>query len=296
MPILLDHQLREQIPHKAAEFPVVYYHDELAELPNWTGPIHWHPDLEIATAAKNVLDYQVGQQHIILEAGDSIFINGNVLHRVCQPSGDSPDPVPLIVFSGAAVAPEHSAMYQKYILPIAQCGSLPFVVFRQNEPAHREVNRLLQEIYRFLSRQTPCYEMEVHRNLSRILEYLFLNLNRFPKFDVFHVEMKNQIRLQQMLTFIYEHYGETITLKEIANAAHISRSEAGRCFQTYLGCSPIEALIQYRLQTARRLLCKKTQTLQEISAACGFHSVNYFSRQFKKAYGVTPGQSRDLGK
>ena len=65
MPILLDHQLREQIPHKAAEFPVVYYHDELAELPNWTGPIHWHPDLEIATAAKNVLDYQVGQQHII---------------------------------------------------------------------------------------------------------------------------------------------------------------------------------------------------------------------------------------
>ena len=98
MPILLDHQLREQIPHKAAEFPVVYYHDELAELPNWTGPIHWHPDLEIATAAKNVLDYQVGQQHIILEAGDSIFINGNVLHRVCQPSGDSPDPVPLIVF------------------------------------------------------------------------------------------------------------------------------------------------------------------------------------------------------
>lgn len=52
MPILLDHQLREQIPHKAAEFPVVYYHDELAELPNWTGPIHWHPDLEIATAAK----------------------------------------------------------------------------------------------------------------------------------------------------------------------------------------------------------------------------------------------------
>ena len=62
-----------------------------------------------------------------------------------------------------------------------------------------------------------------------------------------------------MLTFIYEHYGETITLKEIANAAHISRSEAGRCFQTYLGCSPIEALIQYRLQTARRLLWK-TQT------------------------------------
>ena len=28
MPIILDHQLREQIPHKATEFPVTYFHDE----------------------------------------------------------------------------------------------------------------------------------------------------------------------------------------------------------------------------------------------------------------------------
>lgn len=40
MPIILDHQLREQIPHQATEFPVTYYHDELAELPNWAGPFH----------------------------------------------------------------------------------------------------------------------------------------------------------------------------------------------------------------------------------------------------------------
>ena len=296
MPILLDHQLREQISYEATDFPVAYYHDELMELPNWAGPIHWHPDFEIATATRNVLDYQVGQQHVNLKAGDSIFINRNVLHRVCQLSGNSPDPVPIIVFSGAAVAPEHSAMYQKYILPIAQCDSLPFVVFRQEDSSCGEVNCLLQKTYRCLSRHSPCYEMEVQRNLSRILEYLFLNLDSFPQWEVSRIQLKNQVRLQKMLMYIYEHYGKTVTLEEIANAAHISRSEAGRCFQTYLGCSPIEALIQYRLQIACRLLSEKTHTLQEISAACGFNSVNYFSRQFKKAYGVTPGQNRDLGK
>lgn len=60
MPIILDHQLREQIPHKATEFPVTYFHDELAEFPNWAAPFHWHPDFEIATAVSGVLDYQVG--------------------------------------------------------------------------------------------------------------------------------------------------------------------------------------------------------------------------------------------
>ena len=110
------------------------------------------------------------------------------------------------------------------------------------------------------------------------------------------IEINNQIRLQKMLTFIYENYADSVTLEDISKAANISRSEAGRCFRKYMGCSPIEALISYRLQTAHRLLGEKALSLSEISFACGFNSVNYFSRQFKKVYGYTPRQSCDLGK
>lgn len=296
MPIILDHQLREQIPHKATEFPVSYYHDELVELPDWAGPFHWHPDFEIATAVSGVLDYQVGKQHVTLEPGDSIFVNGNMLHRVRQLSGDRPDPIPIILFSGAAIAPEHSTIYQKYVQPIVQCDGLPFLVFRHGSSAHSEMNRFIQDTYRCLREEGPCYEMAVQRGISRIVEYLFCNLDRFPQLEETRIQMKSQIRLQKMLTYIYEHYREAVTLEDIANAAHVSRSEAGRCFRTYMGCAPVDALIQYRLQTARRLLGEKTLTLQEISFACGFHSVNYFSRQFKKAYGHAPSQDGGLGK
>ena len=296
MPIILDHQLREQIPHKATEFPVTYFHDELAEFPNWSAPFHWHPDFEIATAVSGVLDYQVGQQHVTLEAGDSILVNGNMLHRVKQLSGERPDPIPIIIFSGAVVAPEYSTLHKKYIQPIVQCNSLPFVVFRHACASHRELNGCIQDTYRRLREQSPCYEMAVQRNISRIFEYLFCNLDRFPKSEATRIQIKSQIRLQKMLTYIYEHYTETVTLQDIANAAHISRSEAGRCFTAYMGCSPVDALIQYRLQIARRLLHEKTYTLQEISYACGFNSANYFSRKFKEAYGYAPSQDRDLGK
>lgn len=296
MPILLDHQLRELIPHKVTEFPVTYYHDELFELPDWEGPFHWHPDFEIATAARGTLDYQVGQQHVMLESGDSILVNGNMLHRIRQLSGDSPDPMPNVVFSGSVIAPEYSTIYQKYIQPFAQCNSLPFIVFRHQNSFHSEVNRLIREIYKCLSEQKQCYEMVVQRNISSIFEYIFCNIDSFPKNEIARIQIKNQIRLQKMLTYIYEHYTETVTLEDISNAAHISRSEAGRCFNTYMGCSPVEALIQYRLQTAHRLLREKSYTLQEISFACGFNSVNYFSRKFKKTYGYTPSQGKRLGK
>ncbi len=99
-----------------------------------------------------------------------------------------------------------------------------------------------------------------------------------------------------MLSYIYDNYSNAITLEDIANAANISRSEAGRCFKTYMECSPVDALIQYRLQIAHELLDDKSLTLEEISCTCGFHSVRYFNRQFKKKYGYTPHELRKLSK
>lgn len=296
MSIILDHQLKEYIPHNVVEFPITYFHDELIAQPDWAGPLHWHPDFEIATAKCKALEYQVGEQHIILEAGDSIFVNENMLHRIKQLSDDEPDPMPNIVFSGTLVARETSAIYQKYVQPIVQCDSLPFIVFRNKDCSHREINCLIKEIYRQMNEKKPCYEMVIQRNINRIFEYMFCNFTEFPKMQITRMQINNQIRFQKMLTYIYENYATPVKLEDIAKAANISRSEAGRCFHTYMGCSPIDALIQYRLQTAHRLLSKKTLSLQEICYSCGFNSVNYFSRQFKKTYGYTPSQKQKLGK
>ena len=296
MPIILDQQLREQIPHDITSFPITYFHDELISLPNWEGPLHWHPDFEIATAISGTLDYQVLKQHITLNPGDSIFVNGNILHAIKQISGDVPEPMPNIVFSGTLVSNETSEIYQKYVLPIKQSDSLPFVVFRQENSSHKEVNYLIQEIYTCLSEKGKCYEMIVQRALSGIFEYIFCNFDDLPKNIATRIKINNQIRIQKMLSFIYEHYAQAITLEDIARSANISRSEAGRCFNSYMGISPVDALIKHRLQNAYRMLNENIYTLQEISYACGFNSVNYFSRQFKKNYGYSPGQNVKLGK
>lgn len=296
MPIILDHQLQEQIPHGSAAFPVVFYRDELAALPNRTGPLHWHPYFEIATAQEGTLDYQVGPEHIILEPGDSIFVNRNMLHGIRQLSGELPDPMPNIVFSGTVVSPESGLIYREYIRPILERDTLPFVVFRHHEPSHDEVRKFIDEIYLQMQERRTCCEMTVQRCISRIFEYIFRNIDELPKAESSRIHLNAQIRIQKMLTYIYEHFAEDVSLEDIAKAANISRSEAGRCFNTYMGCSPVEALIQHRLQNAQRLLNETNLTLQEISFDCGFHSVNYFSRQFRRMYGYSPGKNRKLGK
>lgn len=296
MPIILNHQLQEQIPHDGTAFPISYFHDELATLPNWAGPLHWHSDFEIATAVNGVLDVQVGRQHIILNAGDSIFVNGNILHGMKQVSGNIPDPMPNIVFSGSVIAPEISTIYQKYMRSISCCDTLPFIVFNQKNGWHNEVIQLIKNVYCMMCEQNQCYEMGVQRELSRIFEYIFLNFDNLPKTENTRIQINTQIRMQKMLSYIWEHYAETITLEDIAKSANISRSEAGRCFKSYMGCSPVDALIQHRLQIAHMLMKDTTLTVQEISFSCGFNSLNYFNRQFRRTYGYTPRQYQILGK
>lgn len=254
MSIQIDHQLREFIPHSVNEFPITHFHDELITLPDLSGPLHWHPDFEIASAVSGTLDYQVGGEHIILKPGDSIFVNGNMLHGIRQVSGDIPDPMPNVVFSGTLLAPETGTIYQKYILPIMRSDCLPYIVFRHNDAFHEEINILIKDIYKLMSEKDACYELAVQRNINLIFEFITDNFDRFPHSEATRIQINNQIRLQKMLSYIHENYSEPVTLESIASAAGISRSEAGRCFNAYMGCSPIEALIDYRLQMAHQML------------------------------------------
>lgn len=99
-----------------------------------------------------------------------------------------------------------------------------------------------------------------------------------------------------MLDFIYSHYSGHISLKDLARAANVSRSEAGRCFKAFMNCSPIEKLIRHRLQMAYKMLAEGIYTVEEVSNSCGFNSVNYFRRQFKAKYGIAPRKHCNLGK
>lgn len=296
LPVIIDQHMREQIDHEGRIFQISFFENELMDLPNREGPLHWHPDFEIARAKVGTLDYQVGKNHILLKAGDSLLVNRNLLHSVRQVNDGKLDPMPVVVFSGTVVAPETSIIYQKYIAPIADSASLPFIVFRRQEDWCGEIHCLLDEIFTNMKQQNDCYEMAVQRDLNRLFEVLFRHFDVLPKTQDTCIQLRTQVRVQKMLDYIYTHYGEPITITDIAEAASVSRSEAARCFHEYMDCSPVNALIRYRLQTAHRLLHDTSMTVQEISLACGFRSVNYFRRQFRKIYGYTPGHVRNLGK
>lgn len=291
MPMPFDHQLREHMPHDPAAFPITFFENEFAALPTRSITLHWHPEFELLTALRGTLELQVGQATLRLEPGESVLINGNVLHAMRQISGGVVDPMPNIVFSGAMIAPEKSTVYERYVQVIAHCDALPYVLFRQTRWQAR-VGELLAEVYRQMREQGKCYEMTVQRCLIEIFELVFLHFDELPRINSSRVQIAAEVRLQRMLSFIHTHYASAISLADIAASANVSKSEANRCFHAYTGRSPIDALIQHRLDVAHRMMGDASLTIREISEACGFHSESYFSRRYRQKYGVSPGRSR----
>ena len=294
MPVLIDHELREFMPHRQSGFPITFFHNELASLPAYTGPLHWHDDYEIAMADSAKIDYQVGEEHIVLDPGDVIFVNGNVLHRIQQLSGDHADALQNIVYSATVIAPEMSPVFQKYIQPVYQDDTLPCIVFRHDDERHKAVRRSVNIIFSAMRDCENCYEMSVQRELINLFEHIIRHFDEWPRAQSSRIQMKTRIRVQRMIVYIHQHYAQEVTLADIANAADISRSEAARCFRTYMNLSPIEFLVRYRAENAHEMLWDSAKTISEIAMECGFNSANYFSRQFKRIYQMTPGEFRNI--
>ena len=63
-----------------------------------------------------------------------------------------------------------------------------------------------------------------------------------------------------------------------------------RLFKKKIGLTVMEYILKTRIAMAKELLCEAKMSVTEISEACGFSSISFFSRTFKKEVEKTPLQ------
>jgi AraC-like DNA-binding protein len=91
---------------------------------------------------------------------------------------------------------------------------------------------------------------------------------------------------------VENHYGEKISIHDIAQIAGFSDSHFMRYFKETMGTSFVDYLKEYRLTMAARLLLSSDSSILAIASEVGFDNLSYFNRSFKKQYKVTPSQYR----
>lgn len=90
--------------------------------------------------------------------------------------------------------------------------------------------------------------------------------------------------------FILDNYRRHMTLAGLAQIAGLSMDYFGQIFKTIFGKTPIDYLVDYRLQQAKKLMVETELNISEIAAHVGYEDIHYFSYLFKHREGVTPSE------
>lgn len=91
------------------------------------------------------------------------------------------------------------------------------------------------------------------------------------------------------ILYINEHYTfENIGIAHLAALCGISEVYLRRIFRNVYGVSPIRYINALKLSRARELILSGEYSIGEAAALSGFFDDSYFSREFRKAFGISP--------
>jgi AraC-like DNA-binding protein len=88
--------------------------------------------------------------------------------------------------------------------------------------------------------------------------------------------------------WIREHHAEPMRIEDLARAGAMSTTSFHRHFKAVTRLTPLEYRTRIRLQEARRLMLVEDRDAASIAVAVGYESPSQFSREYRRAFGVSP--------
>jgi AraC-like DNA-binding protein len=116
--------------------------------------------------------------------------------------------------------------------------------------------------------------------------------------DVFgsHAFAADRSVMQIVIDHINANLDKPLPVDELAKVSGLSRAHFSRVFAESEGVPPAEFVLQQRMQRAAKLLTKAAFIpVKEVAIMSGFDDANYFSKVFRRIYGINPTEFRTTG-
>ncbi len=128
------------------------------------------------------------------------------------------------------------------------------------------------------------------------LTLLLVELSRLAADVVGDLRLKEEPLLAEVFGFIEEHYGERISLKDVAGAVGLTPGHLTTVVGRKTGRTVLEWISERRMAEARKLLVQTDLSVEEVGLSIGYHDPAYFVRVFRHVHGATPLGWRRAGR
>lgn len=236
---------------------------------------------------KGRIDYQLiyiaaGKAHFYFNGKDTVVPAGHMVVYVPRAEqryeyfGEDKTEAYWVHFTGSGV----KGIMKHFDIPYGEnffyCGS------------GEEYKMLFNSMIHELRTRPVAYEEMIEMNLRQLFMVIQRSrLERKPQVNTFV-----QAEVAYARRYFFDHYNEEINISDFAASRHMSTSWFMRNFKQITGVSPMQYILNLRIENAQMLLETTDYSVNEISQIVGYDNQLYFSRIFKKQKGMAPTEYR----
>lgn len=284
-------------PFSDPSFPFVITHLNMAQLSIPYIPWHWHDEFEFIWVKSGSLIIGTSDGSFDLHPDECAFLNCGILHML-KTLPDQDCDFFCVRFLGKLLFSDlSSTIATQYLQPMLLAPELRYIHLTANNPLKTRMIQLMKQTIQIYYTNQPGSELMILSKLFALWSELIEYMQQYPTpTHLSNLMISDYDRVNTAIHYIAEHFAEQITLDDIADSIHLSKSECCRCFKRSISLSPIEFLIQYRvMESIRKMQTKEAvaKSISQLSASVGFNNASYFNKQFKRFTNCTPLEYRN---
>ncbi len=273
-------QLENIAPNSKSPFRLLH-NPKLNHLFYW----HFHPEFELVYIEGASATRHVGNHISQFENGDLVLIGSNIPHLNFD-YGVTSTYQKEVLHIKASFREEFVAEYPElqsldYLLELSKYG----IAFKGS--TKNEIGELMKKLHQLSPFEFFMQSLQILKKLAQSKEFELLHKQPF----VNRFSTKEQTRLRKIYALVDEQYHTKITLDTVASLCNLSKPAFCRYFKKATGSTFVNFINQYRISQAKRLLLMG-KNISETCFACGFESLSYFNRTFKKITSENPSAFR----
>lgn len=129
--------------------------------------------------------------------------------------------------------------------------------------------------------------------LSKVMELLVLQAERYERpAPIFLKSERERERILEARDHLVRNLDCPPNISELARITGMNEYKLKKGFKEMFGTTVFGCIHQHRMQLAKRLLLGTSLSAKEIAYQAGYNSPQYFSRSFKKTFGISPNSIR----
>ncbi|MBR4083741.1 MAG: helix-turn-helix transcriptional regulator [Lachnospiraceae bacterium] len=281
-----DHSLHEDIKHSTNTAP---YSVHFTDIPGHIHPalyLHWHDEMEFLYLTKGQLLFHIEDRTFLLQEKEGIFIPPGLLHMGEHVNNGDCSFYAFVLSPELLFSVFDADRFYMYVQPILHNNISMILHLDGTTDWHQSILHYLQQLC------DPSTNSELYIRGLTFLIWDLLYHNHLSEHGVSYTSAPQIQRLTATISFIQEHYQQTITLSQMSSIAHLSEGQLCRSFKVFTGMSPKQYLIRYRILQSCQLLLQTEESITDIALSCGFNNISYYNRAFFKIMNTTPGEYR----